>query len=355
MKALVFNGPEDIRYESFNDPTIRNARNLIIKVQRCSICGSDLHMYHGGRIGPLDYSQPMERFCTGHETIGEVMEVGSGVHRHKIGDRILLAPGAACGTCRRCLSGQMNLCEGYRHGPGHGAPYGISPMLNGGHAEYIEVVNADLSATAIPDGISDEQAILLTDALATGYHGVKMSNVGPGDTVAVIGQGPVGRMAAEAAVAVGASTVFAIDPQESRRNQALTFGAIPMHPDEAESTILEVTKGLGVDSVIEAVGAGPTLMQAVTLARHGGRLSILGVLQNDTSMPLHVAQMKNLIVHMGIAGVVDTWQELIPLIQNNRIKGEGTFTHSFDLADGAEAFRMFNNREDGVVKVVMTP
>ncbi len=355
MKALVFNGPEDIRYESFDDPIIQNPRNLVIKVQRCSICGSDLHMYHGGRIGALDYSQPMERFCTGHETIGEVMEVGSGVQRHKVGDRILIAGGAACGSCRRCLAGQINLCEGYRDGSAHGTAYGITPRLNGGHAEYLEVMNADLAATAIPEGISDEQAILLTDALATGYHGVKMSSVGPGDTVAVIGQGPVGLMAAEAAVAVGASAVFAIDPQENRRNQALRFGAIPLHPDEAVPAVYEATKGLGVDSVIEAVGAGPTLKQAVKMARLGGRLSILGVLQKDSSMPLHTVQGKNLMVHMGIAGIVDSWPELIPLLQKNRIKGEGTFTHSFDLADGAEAFRMFNNREDGVVKVMMTP
>lgn len=355
MKALVFNGPKDLRYESFDDPTIRDDRNLVIKVERCSICGSDLHMYHGDRIGKTDYSQPMPRFCTGHETIGEVMEAGTGVRNHKVGDRILIAGGAACGKCRRCLAGQGNLCEGYRTGASHSTAYGISPRLNGGHADYLEVVNADLTATAIPEGITDEQAILLTDALATGYYGVKMSSVGPGDTVAVIGQGPVGRMAAEAALAVGASAVFAIDPQEERRNAALTFGAIPLHPDEAVQRVYEHTKGLGVDSVIEAVGVGPTLSQAVKMARLGGRLSILGILQASTSMPLHIVQGKSLVVHMGVAGITDSWPELIPLIQSGRIKGEGVFSHHFDLSQGAEAYRMFNAREDGVIKVMLTP
>ena len=355
MKGLVFNGPKQIRYETFADPTIRDKRNLVIRVERCSICGSDLHMYHGDRIASTDYSQPLERFCTGHETIGEVMEVGSEVHRHKVGDRVLVAGGAGCGQCRRCLAGQTNMCESYRSGGHGGIAYGISSHLNGGQAEYLEVVNADIGATAIPDGVSDEQALLLTDALATGYYGVKMSGVGPGDTVAVIGQGPIGRMAAEAAVAIGASRVYAIDPQESRRNMAAGFGAIATLPDEAVARIYEDTKGLGVDSVIEAVGVGPTLKQAVKLARLGGRLSILGILQADNTLPLHIAQAKSLVVHMGIAGVVDSWPELVPLVQSGRIKGDGMFTHSFDLSEGEEAYRMFDAREDGVMKVLLTP
>lgn len=355
MKALVFNGPKDIRYESFDDPIIQDERNLIVKVERCSICGSDLHMYHGDRIGKNDYSQPMERFCTGHEAIGEVMEIGAGVRNHKVGDRVLIAGGKGCGKCRRCLSGDGNLCEGYASGEAHSTAYGISPGLNGGHADFLEVANADLSAATIPEGVTDEQAILLTDALGTGYYGVKMSGVGPGDTVAVIGQGPIGRMAAESAIAVGASAVFAIDPQEERRLAAQTFGAIPLHPDEAVQTVYEHTKGLGVDSVIEAVGVGPTLSQAVKMARLGGRLSVLGILQASVSMPLHIVQAKSLIVHMGIARITGCWQELIPLVQSGRIKGEGLFTHSFDLSDGAEAYRMFDAREDGVIKVMITP
>ena len=350
MKALVFNGEKKIQYESFDDPKIQDDGNVIIQVQRCSICGSDLHMYHGDRIGPHDYSKPMERFCTGHETIGEVVEVGKAVRNHKVGDRILVAGGVGCGECRRCRMGQFNQCEGR----GLGA-YGTHPGLHGGHAEYLQVYNADLGAAPIPDGVSDEQAILLTDALATGYYGVKTADVQPGDRVAVIGQGPVGLMAAEAAMAVGASRVYAIDPVFERREMAARFGATPLAPDEAKAQIREDTAGLGVDVVIEAVGVGPTLQQAFSVCRQGGRVSILGILQASTPVPMHYAQMKSIRVHAGVAGVADSWAELIPLVQAGRINGDGVFTHYFSLSEGAEAFRLFDAHEDGVMKVMMTP
>jgi alcohol dehydrogenase len=354
MKALVFNGPKDLRYESFDDPKISQDRSLIIQVQKCSICGSDLHMYHGDRIGSHDYSKPMDHFCTGHETIGEVVEVGKAVTTHKVGDRILVAGGSGCGVCKHCLKGEINLCEGSSRGQPSTA-YGISPALNGGHAEYLEVPFADIGAAKIPDGVTDEQAILLTDALGTGYYGVKMANVKPGDSVAVIGQGPVGLMAAEAAMAVGAARVYGIDMQASRLKLTTKFGGTPLTPDQALERIMHDTNGIGVDAVIEAVGVGPTLKQAIRMVRWGGSMSILGILQKGTELPLRVMQGKCLRVHAGVAGIADLWEELIPLVQGGRIKGEGIFTHYFSLSEGAEAFRLFNEREDGVIKTMMTP
>ena len=350
MKALVFNGPRDIRYERVAEPKIQNDRNLIIKVNACSICGSDLHMYHGGHIGKVDYGKPMLPFCTGHETVGEVVETGTAVLNHRVGDRILVAPGSGCGQCRRCRAGQVNICEKRQ-----GIAYGISANLQGGHAEYLEVRFADDGAATIPEGVTDEQALLLTDALATGYYGVKMAQVSPGDTVAVIGQGPVGLMAAEAAMAVGAARVFTIDPVGYRRLPSTAFGATALHPDDAGAVIKEATKGIGVDAVIEAVGAGPTVNQAIKLVRLGGRISVLGVLQADTPIPMHLAQQKSVMVHAGIAGVAATWSELVPLVQAGRIKGQGLFTHRFSLSEGAEAFRLFDAREDQVVKILMKP
>ena len=354
MKARVFNGPRDIRSEHFDDPSVTKDRNLIIAVEKCSICGSDLHMYHGDRMGPFDYSRPMDRFCTGHEAIGEVVEIGKAIVSHKVGDRILVAGGAGCGNCKRCLRGEFNLCENIIHGKGSLA-FGISPYLNGGHAEFLEVPYADIGATRIPDGVTDEQALLLTDALSTGYYGVKMCGVKPGDRVAVIGQGPVGIMAAEAAMAVGASCVYGIDKEESRRNLITRFGGVPLSPEYASDQIMSDTSGLGVDAVIEAVGIGETLKQGVELLRWGGSMSILGILQEGNELPLQAVQGKSLRIHAGIAGVGDLWDELIPLIQGGRIKGDGVFTHTFSLADGAEAFRMFNAREDGVIKTMLTP
>lgn len=350
MKALVFHGPRDIRHESVAQPAIQDDRNLIIKVSACSICGSDLHMYHGGRIGKFDYGKPMRPFCTGHETVGEVVEVGRAVRTHRVGDHILVAGGSGCGGCRPCRLGQVNMCE-----RGQGTAYGISAGMQGGHAEYLEVRFADDGAAVIPEGITDEQALLLTDALATGYYGVIMAQVSPGDTVAVIGQGPIGLMAAEAAMAVGASRVFTIDPVSSRRLPSAAIGATPLHPDDAEAAIQEATKGVGVDAVIEAVGAGSTAKQAIKLVRLGGRISVLGILQADTPIPMHIAQQKSVVVHVGIAGVAATWPQLIPLVQAGRIKGQGLFTHSFSLSKGAEAFRLFDSREDSVVKILMRP
>lgn len=354
MKALVFNGPGKISYESFPDPKIDDDRNMIIAVKKCSICGSDLHPYHGDKIGILDYSNPMEKFCTGHETIGEVVEVGKDVRNHKVGDKVMIEGGVGCGECLPCRTGKNNECQGYVKGK-FSMAYGISPGLHGGHADYLQVYNADLGAMNIPDGINDEQAVLMTDAMATGYYGVKRANVRAGDVVAVIGQGPVGLMAAESAYAAGASKVYTIEPNGARRLISKGFGAIPLSPEEAIPLIKEQTKGLGVDAVIDAVGINSTMKQATKLAKVGGSISILGIIQKGTTIPLPYAQAKSLTIHPGLAGVSATWTDLIPLVQHGKIKGENVFTHHFDLEDGAKAYELFEARKDGVMKIMMTP
>ena len=354
MKALVFNGPGKIIYEDFPDPKIEDDRNLIIEVKKCSICGSDLHPYHGDKIGTRDYSKPMPKFCTGHEIIGEVVELGKAVRNHKVGDKIMLEGGKGCGECLPCRMGHNNHCEGYTKGKAATA-YGISPALHGGHADYLQVFNADIGAMSIPDGVSDEQAVLLTDALATGYYGVKMANIKAGDTVAVIGQGPVGLMAAEAAYASGAARVYTIEPNDFRRSKSKAFGGIPLKPEEAIPIIFEETKGLGVNAVIDAVGKGVTIKQAMKLAKLGGYVAILGIIQKETTIPLFYSQMKSITIHGGIAGVAGLWSELLPLVQNGKIKGNNVFTHHFDLKDGAKAYEIFEAQTDGVMKIMMTP
>ena len=354
MKALVFHGPGKIVYEDFPDPKIEDDRNIIIEVKKCSICGSDLHPYHGDKIGTRDYSKPLEKFCTGHETIGEVVDVGKAVRNHKVGDRVMIEGGKGCGECLPCRLGKVNHCIGYTKGK-VGLAYGISPELNGGHADLLEVYHADIGAREIPHGVTDEQAILLTDALATGYYGVKMAGVKPGDSVAVIGQGPVGLMAAEAAYAVGASKVYTIEPNDVRRAKSALFGAVPLSPKDAIPHIFEETERVGVDAVIDAVGKEVTIRQALKLAKMGGHVSILGIIQKETMIPLFYAQMKSITIHGGIAGVSSLWPELVPLVQHERIKGANVFTHHFDLKDGAEAYEIFEAQADGVMKVMMTP
>jgi len=349
MKALVFTGTGKIVYEDFPDPKLADARDMIIAVNACSICGSDLHIYHGDRIGPFDYSKPMEHFCVGHEAIGEVVEVGAAVRRHKLGDRVMVSPGVGCGECPACLRGQASLC----HKPATAVAYGTSSRLQGSQAQYFRVRFADITATRIPEGISDEQALLLTDALSTAYFGAKGAQVSAGDVAVVIGLGPVGLMAVESCYAMGAERVYAIDPVAFRRDMATRVGAISLSPEQAVATVKQETQGLGADVVIEAVGLDATLKQAVKIARNGGRIFVLGIVQGGADLPLAHLQMKNLRLFSGTASVVDNWPELIALVQHGKIKGKGLFTHRYALAQGAEAYATFNARAENALKMMI--
>ncbi|MGA9276230.1 alcohol dehydrogenase catalytic domain-containing protein, partial [Ilumatobacter sp.] len=220
MKALVFNGPRDIRYESYDDPELTVDNGVIIKVEKCSICGSDLHIYHGDAIGKVDYAAGLQPFCVGHEFIGEVVEAGPMVHNSTIGDRVFVAGGAGCGHCRACLSG-IGQCRAT-------VAFGCSARLQGGQAEFVQVPNADRTIRTIPEYLSDEQALLLTDALATAKFGIDRCAITPGDTVAVVGLGPIGLLGVELAYISGAAHVIAIDPVAARRNHAVELGATPL-------------------------------------------------------------------------------------------------------------------------------
>ena len=348
MKAMVFHGPRDFRYDDHAEPRLTGERDLIIRVQKCSICGSDLHMYNGKKLGPLDYSQVKMNFCVGHEAIGEVVETGRDVTKHRVGDRILMAGGVGCGRCAPCRRGAFSLCAAKTV-----MPYGFSPLLQGLQAEFALVKEADLSAIRIPDGVSDEQALLLTDSLATGFLGAEKACVRPGSSVAVIGQGPIGKTAMESAFALGAERVYVIEPSLFRREKAALLGAVPLTPDEAVDRILQDTGGLGVDCTIEAVGHEETVKQAIRITRAGGHLAILGIIERGVRTALMPAQLKSLTIFAGVAGVADSWPQLVPLIQQGKIRGAGMFTHRFPLSEGAKAFELFNAGQDTVMKVLI--
>ncbi len=348
MKAMVFHGAQDFRYEDFAEPKLNGTHDLIVRVQKCSICGSDLHMYNGKKMGPLDYSQVKMNFCVGHEAIGEVVEIGKNVSKHRVGDRILMAGGVGCGKCKQCIKGAFQLCEAKMV-----LPYGFSPMLQGFQAEYALVKQADISALRIPDGVTDEQALLLTDSLATGFLGAEKACIRPGNNVAVIGQGPIGKMAMESAFALGAERVYVIEPSSFRREKATEFGAIALTPEEAADRIFSETAGLGVDATIEAVGKESTIKQAIKITRAGGNLAILGLVERDMYISLMQAQLKSHTIFAGVAGVADAWAQLVPLVQQGKIKGQGMFTDQFSLRDGAKAFELFNTGQDTVMKILI--
>ncbi|APG62692.1 theronine dehydrogenase [Sphingorhabdus lutea] len=346
MKALIFNGPRDIRYEDFKDPerTIDNA--VIMKVKKCSICGSDLHIYHGDQIGKKNYDADQHKFCVGHEFIGEVVEIGPDVHDLKVGDQILSAGGTGCGKCTYCRTANIWKCK-------RATAFGLSNEMNGGQAEFVQIPNADRTLMRIPEGVGDEQAMLLTDALATASFGINNTGLLPGQSLAVVGLGPIGLLGIELAFLRGASQIFAIDPVAGRRAQAEKLGAIAFAPgDEAIGAIVEATKG-GVHCVFEASGASSAVASTLPLVRTGGGLSFIGLPQPGVALPLNQILYKGITVKAGVAPVQDLWEPLIPMLQSGRLKATGLFSHHMDLADGAQAYKIFDARADNVVKIMM--
>ncbi len=347
MKALVFNGPRDIRYESFADPELLTHNSVILKVTKCSICGSDLHMYHGETLGGAPYTADTPKFCTGHEFIGEVVEAGKDVRTFKVGDKALAAGGAGCGKCVACLTGGPMKCANVH-------VFGIGPELQGGQAEYVCVPNADTVMLNTQGELSDEHALLLTDAMTTAYFGVTRADIKPGGNVVVVGLGPIGLIGVELALLLGAARVFALDPVASRRAMAEKLGAVAFDPtNDGVAHVLEATNGRGAESVFEASGASAAIASVLPLTAWGGTASFIGIPQPRDQLSMRLIMMKNITVRGGICQVTQTWPQLMPLLQQGRLKTAGLFSHHFKLSEGAEAFRLFDSRDEGVIKIMV--
>lgn len=348
MKALVYRGPRDIRYEGVADPKLTGDDDLIVKMLKCAICGSDLHIYHGHGFSADD------GYCIGHEAVGEVVETGRRVRRFKPGDRVMLSAAVGCGSCRHCLAGDPARCSS-------GLSlmeqcYGLSAALQGCQAEAIRVPFGDFNVAAVPEGLSVDQALMLTDNLPTAYFGCLNADIRSGSTVAVIGLGPIGLMAVECAFALGASRVFTLDLVAERRAVAEQLGAVALDPALASATIRELTHGQMVDCAVEAVGADATIAAALELVGKGGVVSVIGV-SGATTFPFPMAQafMRGITFRIGTCSVQKYWPDLVALMQQGRLHPERFITHEFDLARGAEAYRQFDSRADGVLKTVFMP
>lgn len=345
MKALCFNGPRDIDYSSVPDPRVEDDDDIIVSMKACSICGSDLHIYHGhGYTTDTGY-------CVGHEAVGEVVEIGRGVRRHKIGDQVMLSGAVGCGACARCVAGDSRNCLNNRQ-----QVYGVGIGLQGCQAEAIRVPAADFNAALIPEGLDEVQALMLTDSLPTAWFGAKNADIRPGASVAVVGLGPIGLMAVECAFLLGASRVFAIDPIAERQTVATSLGAVALAPDEAIETVRELTHGVMADSAIEVAGSELSVKLAMKLVRRSGTVSAIGGSGiGRFDFPWRGAFSRGLTLRMGTCSVAAHWPELIPLVQQRRLRPERFVTHSTSLADGAEAYRVFDGRLEGALKVVMRP
>ncbi|MGI4813881.1 MAG: alcohol dehydrogenase catalytic domain-containing protein [Janthinobacterium lividum] len=344
MKGLVYHGAADIRYENTPDPVPGGADEVLVKTKRCSICGSDLHIYHGA----MTLGRP--NFCIGHEAIGEVVEAGRDVKNLKVGDQVMLPGSVGCGACRFCVTGLVNKCErkGLR-------VYGLGLELGGCQAEAIAVPAADFNALRIPEGITDDQALILTDSLPTAYLGCTNAEIGPGKTVAIVGLGPIGLMAVEAAFVLGASRVFAIDLLPERRALAAALGAEALDPAQAVEVVREATHARMLDCAVEVVGAAVTVDLAIQLVGQQSNVSVIGANLDRFDFPIRTALRKGLTFRVSICSVQHRLPELVALVQNGRLHPERFITHRMKLSEGAHAYDIFNRRADGAMKIVLEP
>lgn len=345
MKALRYYGARDIRHEGMDDPRLESDRDAIIRMTGCSICGSDLHIWHGhGFTEDIGY-------CVGHEAVGEVVEVGSGVNRLKVGDSVMVPASVGCGACRSCLSGVVHNCENKAS-----ACYGLSAALQGVQAEAFLVPAADVNAIKIPNGVSEDQALMMTDALATAWFGARNADIRPGSSVAVIGLGPIGLMAVDSAFVMGAGVVYAIDPVAERRARAEESGAVALHPQDALERIREATRGTKLDCVVEVVGSEATVDLALRLVRRRGTVSVIGVQQaRRYAFPLERAFAAGLTFRIGTCSVPEELPALFPLVRSGRLRPERYITHRMPLSAGPDAYRLFEARENGALKMVLRP
>jgi 2-desacetyl-2-hydroxyethyl bacteriochlorophyllide A dehydrogenase len=344
MRAVTFQAPNEVRIEEKPDPELTAADEAIVQVQASGICGSDLHIYHG-RV-------PVEQgFTIGHEYVGTVLAAGEDVKRVAVGDRVLGCFHTACGTCVACLRGDYHRCENQRTF-GHGSHLG---NLQGAQAEQLLVPRAELTLRRVPDGMSDEAALFAGDVMGTGYHSIAHAGMQSGDTVAVLGLGPVGLCAVQAALAGGATRVFAVDSVEERLQMAASFGATAVHltEEDPKRAIRGETEGRGVDVVVDAVGDPGPLATAISLCRDAGTVSGIGAYAGKGEVPLGLAWLKGLQLRLGLANVIAHVDRVLGLIEAGKLDPIPLVTHHMKLEEAAEAYELYDRRE--ALKIVLTP
>jgi threonine dehydrogenase-like Zn-dependent dehydrogenase len=389
MKAVCWNGANDVRVETVPDPKILNPRDAIVKITSTAICGSDLHLYDG-------YIPTMEKGdILGHEFMGEVVELGSAVKNIQIGDRVVIPFTIACGGCFFCNRDLFSLCDNSNPNAwiaeklmGHSPSglFGYSHMLGGyagGQAEYARVPFADVGLFKVPDGLKDEQVLFLTDIFPTGYMAAENCDIEPGDIVAVWGCGPVGQFAIRSAYMLGAEQVIAIDRIPERLKMAEEYGkAKVLNYTEVDvgEALKEMTGGRGPDACIDAVGMEahgtdfmglfdqvkqavrlesdrPTALREVIVAcRKGGNVSIPGVYGGFVDkVPMGAAMNKGLTIKTGQTHVHKYLKPLLEHIQNGDIDPSFVITHQLPLDQAPRGYEIFKEKQDNCIKVVLKP
>ncbi|NMP24852.1 alcohol dehydrogenase catalytic domain-containing protein [Sulfobacillus harzensis] len=337
MKAAQFWDLETVRIGDVAPPTIQDLDDVVVRVTTAAICGSDLHLYRGDIPGIKPGT------VLGHEYVGRVEAVGPRVKTVQVGDRVVGTFHVACGLCSLCRLGQFHQCQ--RGGVlGYGMAFGDYP---GAQAEWVRVPWGDVNLRRIPDAMADDSALFAGDIFTTAYGAVKNANLAPGESVAVIGAGPVGLMAVMAAQTLGAGVVYSIDRDTVRAEQASAFGARPVPSDRTNPVrrILKDTGGLGVDVVIEAVGGPTTLSLAFQLVRGGGRVSALGVTaEAHWDYPLMTALTRDISFRVGLANIHRDIDEVLRLLASGRVDPTQVISHRLPLEDAAEGYRLFHQQ-----------
>ena len=345
MKALTFRAEGEVKIADVPKPRIAASTDALIRITLGAVCGSDLHILHG-------HTPMNEGAVLGHEFVGLVEEVGPEVKRFKPGDRVVSSFFTSCGHCVMCRKGWFNQCVS-KATFGHGEYFG---GLGGGQAEYVVVPLADHSMEIIPEGMTDEQAIFVGDILSTGFFGAERAEIKPGDTVAVVGAGPVGLMATMCAQLFGPARTFVIDMVESRLEVAQELGGIPINAKEVHpvAAIEKATGGIGADSSIEAVGLLSAVDTAINCVRGGGTISMVGVPSAVLGdFPYLRMWMKSLTFRAGWCNVQLYMRPLLDLIAAGRLRPELIISHRMKLDQAEEAYRIFDARE--ATKIVLTP
>lgn len=346
MKAVTFQGAHDFRVADVPEPEPMQPTDAIVQVTRAAICGSDLHLYHGDIPGMLPGS-----IC-GHEYTGIVRAVGSQARAVRPGDRVVGTFHIGCGICPNCQRGDFHQCAN-----GGVLGYGIAfGDLAGTQAEFARVPYADVNLRLIPPELSDEQALFCGDILTTAYGAVRNAGLVPGETVAVVGCGPVGIMAIQSAFAQGAARVLAIDLVPERVALAERLGAIPIVSGAVDpvSKVNALTNGAGADVAIEAVGGSRTIQIAFELVRGGGRVSAVGVTNEETfPFPLMSSLAKDISFRIGVANIHRDIDATMALVAAGRIDPLCIISHRLALSDAIEGYELFDARR--ATKVVLIP
>jgi alcohol dehydrogenase len=349
MKALVYHGPGNKAWEEVPDPRILQPTDAIVRVDTTTICGTDLHILKG------DVPAVAEGRILGHEGVGTIVETGPAVTSFAVGDRVIISCIAACGACSYCHQGLYAHCLADEGASGIGWIFGH--LIDGTQAEMIRVPFADGTLHKVPDGVTDDAAVMLSDILPTGFEiGVRYGQVKPGDVVAVVGAGPVGLASMMTAGLYGASRVIALDIDPNRLDQALGFGATDA-VNSADPSWLEqvmaMTDGFGVDVAIEAVGIPDTFTACTKMVRPGGHVANVGVHGSSVDLALQDLWISDVTITMGLVST-STTPMLLKLVAQHKLEAERFATHHFSFDQVLEAYETFGAAADTkALKVVI--